>query len=83
MSNFFIKIFNMSKINRLAEVFSENKITNREIAKCIGKSEETVSRWVNNHRQPALDDLHKIAKFLNVDIRHLLHQSDWMKEKKI
>lgn len=69
----------MIKINRLAEVLEENKITNREIAKYVEKSEETVSRWVNNHRQPLLDDLHKIAKFLKVDIRDLLHKSEWIK----
>ena len=71
----------MSKINRLAEVFEENNITNREIAKHLEKSEETVSRWVNNHRQPPLEDLNKIAKYLQVDIRELLYQSEWVKKK--
>lgn len=71
----------MPKINRLAEVLDENKISNREIAKHIGKSEETVSRWSNNHRQPPLDDLYKIAKFLKVDIRELLYPSEWAKKK--
>lgn len=71
----------MPRINRLAEVFEENNITNREIAKHVEKSEETVSRWVNNHRQPPLDDLYKIAKYLKMDIRDLLHQSEWVKKK--
>src|SRR5690606_24361484 len=77
---FYKKIY-MPKINRLAEVFDENKVTNREIAKLIGKSEETVSRWSNNHRQPPLDDLYIIAKFLNIDIRELLYPSEWVMKK--
>lgn len=62
----------MLKINRLAEVLDEKKISNRDIAKHVEKSEETVSRWANNHRQPPLEDLHKIAKFLDVDIKDFL-----------
>ncbi|WP_164123023.1 helix-turn-helix transcriptional regulator [Sphingobacterium sp. xlx-130] len=67
----------MTKINRLAEVLEEKKVSNRDIAKYVEKSEETVSRWANNHRQPPLEDLHKIAKFLKVDIRELLHPTKW------
>src|SRR5690606_1466007 len=80
-SKLFYKKIYMQKINRLAEVFDENKVTNREIAKLIGKSEETDSRWSNNHRQPPVDDLYIIAKFLNIDIRELLYPSEWVKKK--
>ncbi|WP_316846446.1 helix-turn-helix transcriptional regulator [Pedobacter psychrodurus] len=71
----------MKGINRLAEVFESKNIYNRDIAKYLKKSEETVSRWTNNHRQPSLNDLHKIAEFLRVDIRDLLNPSDWSKSK--
>jgi len=63
----------MIKINRLAEVLEIKKITNRELAEKIKKTEETVSRWANNHRQPPLTELHKIAKLLDTDIRELLY----------
>ncbi|PUV24579.1 MULTISPECIES: helix-turn-helix transcriptional regulator [Sphingobacterium] len=63
----------MIKINRLAEVLEIKKITNRELAEKIKKTEETVSRWVNNHRQPPLTELYKIAKLLDTDIRELLY----------
>lgn len=66
----------MKKINRLAEVFSEKDIYNRDIAKLLNKSDETISRWVNNHRQPSLLDLDQIANFLDVDIRELLYPSN-------
>ncbi|MGM9475230.1 helix-turn-helix transcriptional regulator [Pedobacter sp. GSP4] len=71
----------MQKINRLAEVFKQKDIYNRDIAKYLDKSEETVSRWVNNHRQPSLHDLNQIAEFLRVDIRELLYSSDWSDSK--
>ena len=67
----------MKDINRLAEVFKEKNVYNRDIAKHLSKSEETVSRWVNNHRQPSVNDLNEIAEFLRVDIRELLYPSDW------
>ncbi|TCC94186.1 XRE family transcriptional regulator [Pedobacter frigiditerrae] len=71
----------MKKINRLAEVLIEKDVYNREIAKLVNKSEQTVSRWTNNHRQPSVDDLNKIAEFLRVDIRELLNPSDWSESK--
>lgn len=67
----------MSKINRLDEVFDEEKVSNRRIAKLVGKSEETISRWRNNHRQPSLENLEIISKFLKIDRRQLLHKSEW------
>ncbi len=67
----------MKKINRLAEVLAEKDIYNRDLAKLLNKSEQTISRWVNNHRQPYLEDLYTIAKHLKVDIRELLYPSDW------
>ena len=72
----------MKKINRLAEVFIEKDIYNRDIARLLNKSEQTISRWSNNHRQPYLEDLYAIAEHLQVDIRELLHPSDWVKRNK-
>lgn len=69
----------MRDINRLADVFKEKDVYNRDIAKHLNKSEETISRWVNNHRQPSLIDLDEIAKYLKVDIRDLLNPSDLSK----
>ncbi len=65
----------MKEINRLAEVFLEKDVYNRDIARLLNKSEQTISRWTNNHRQPSLEDLYKIAAYLDVDIRQLLHKT--------
>jgi transcriptional regulator with XRE-family HTH domain len=71
----------MSDINRLDEIFTKIKITNRVVAKYVNRSEGTVSRWRNNKRQPSLHELYKIAEFLREDIRNLLHESDWSKSR--
>ncbi len=65
----------MKKINRLAEVFEQKRVYNRQIADFLKKSEGTVSRWANNHRQPSVNDLYKIAHYLDVDIRELLNKT--------
>jgi transcriptional regulator with XRE-family HTH domain len=70
----------MKKINRLGEVLEEKGIYNREIAKYLNKSEETISRWINNHRQPSLNDLYNIAEYLEIDIRSLLQPTQWTKK---
>lgn len=67
----------MLKINRLKEVLDKQGIYNRNIANYMNKSEGTVSRWVNNHRQPSLEDLYRIAEYLKIDIRELLHPTKW------
>lgn len=71
----------MKKINRLEEVFTEKGIYNRTIAQYLGVSESTVSRWVHNKQQPDLQKLYLIAEYLRVDIRELLHPSDWSKSR--
>lgn len=71
----------MSKINRLAEVFEQKGVRNNDIVKLLRVRKETVSRWVHNKQQPDLNKLNIIAEYLRVDIRELLHPSDWSKSK--
>lgn len=68
------------KINRLEEVFREKKIQNRVLASYLNKSEETISKWKNNKRQPSLENLNEIAKFIHVDIRELLEPSSFKEQ---
>ena len=69
------------KINRLDKVFKEKKVQNRILAKYFNKSEETISKWRNNKRQPSLENLVEIAKFLRIDTRQLLESTSWENEK--
>lgn len=69
------------KINRISEVLEEKRMKNNDLVIHLKVKKETVSRWVNNKQQPTLNTLNDIAKFLNVDIRELLYESEWMKNR--
>lgn len=64
-------------INRIGEVLKEKGAGNKDLVEFLKIEKETVSRWVNNKQQPTLTTLNRIAEFLRVDIRELLHKSDW------
>lgn len=69
------------KINRIAEVLEEKGMKNNDLVIHLKVKKETVSRWANNKQQPTLNTLNDIARFLKVDIRELLHPSEWVKKK--
>lgn len=67
----------MIKINRIEEVLIEQGKANKDLIDYFKINESTVSRWVNNKQQPTVNTLYEIAKFLKVDIRELLHPTEW------
>ena len=50
-------------INRIKIALAERNKTNRWLAEKTGKSDITISRWVQNKTQPSLEQLVEIAKF--------------------
>lgn len=42
----------------------------------MGKSEITISRWVQNKTQPSLEQLLQVAKFLSVSPKDLINEVD-------
>lgn len=50
-------------INRIRVALAEQNKTNRWLAEHVGKSEITVSRWVQNKAQPSLEQLLQVEKF--------------------
>lgn len=58
--------------NRLKVVLAEQNKTSRWLAKELGKSENTISRWCLNKVQPSLQQLNDIAVLLGIDVRTLL-----------
>ncbi|UUF13611.1 MULTISPECIES: helix-turn-helix transcriptional regulator [Flavobacterium] len=60
------------KLNRIKVVLVENNRSNKELAKHLGKTVATVSRWCTNEYQPSIETLYEVAKYLKVDIRELL-----------
>lgn len=63
-------------INRIKIALAEQNKTNRWLAEHIGKSEITVSRWVQNKAQPSLEQLLVIAKVLSVSPKDLINDLD-------
>lgn len=50
----------------IANLLDEKDITQRDLAKLVGVTEVTISRYINGSRQPKSDILFRIAKALNV-----------------
>ncbi|EDM34437.1 hypothetical protein PBAL39_19140 [Pedobacter sp. BAL39] len=61
------------KINRLKIVLTEQSRTSKWLAKELGKSASTVSRWCTNEVQPSVETLAEIAQLLKIDVRELLN----------
>lgn len=63
-------------INRIRVALAEQNKTNRWLAEQMGKSEITISRWVQNKAQPSLAQLLEVAKFLSVSPKDLINEVD-------
>ncbi|MCR5298650.1 MAG: helix-turn-helix transcriptional regulator [Paludibacteraceae bacterium] len=62
----------MDKLNRIKVVLVEKDTTGKWLAKQLGKSTCTVSKWCANKTQPDLQTLDRISKLLNVNIKDLI-----------
>jgi len=61
-----------SKMNRIKDVLEQKGIKQRWLAEKLGKSYNMVNSYVQNRRQPSIEDLYKIAEILEVDVKELL-----------
>ena len=66
----------MANLNRLKVVLAEQEKTGRWLAKELGKSTCTVSKWCSNTAQPDLYTIDKIANLLGIDKREILTASN-------
>lgn len=60
-------------INRIKIALAERNKTNRWLAEKTGKSDITISRWVQNKTQPSLELLVEIAKVLEISPKDLIN----------
>ena len=60
-------------INRIRVVLAEQNKTNRWLAEQMGKSEITISRWVQNKSQPSLEQLLQVAQLLSISPKDLIN----------
>jgi repressor LexA len=59
-------------MNRIKEILEERGIKQTWLADKLNKSYNMVNSYVQNRRQPSLDDLYKIAEVLGVEAKELL-----------
>lgn len=59
-------------MNRIKEILEEKGIKQVWLADRLGKSYNIVNGYVQNRRQPSLEDLNRIAEILDVDVRDLM-----------
>lgn len=67
------RVSNTDKINRIKAVLLELDVTQKELAEKLGLSVHSVTRFCNNHGQPTLNNLKRIATVLEVNIQDLLN----------
>jgi putative transcriptional regulator len=58
--------------NRIKEVLVAKGETNKSLAKHMKVTETTVSTWCTNKRQPPVETIFRVAKYLNVNAGELL-----------
>lgn len=59
-------------MNRIKEVLEKKGIKQIWLSEQLGKSYNMVNSYVQNRRQPSIEDLYKIAEILSVDVTELL-----------
>lgn len=59
-------------MNKIKEILKTKGIKQTWLADRLGKSYNMVNGYVQNRRQPSLDDLYKISEILDIDIKELL-----------
>lgn len=62
---------------RLRESIKQSNLTQKEIAKAIGVSAQTVSKYMKENIFPALDTLAKLCKLLDVKSDYILGLCDY------
>lgn len=58
--------------NKIKAVLAEEGKSNKDLAELLRVSEQTVSRWCTNTRQPSIEALYEIAKVLRRDVMDFL-----------
>lgn len=58
--------------NRIKTELSKARKANKQLAEHLNVQQGTISRWVQNHAQPSIQQLFRIAKYLNISVYDLL-----------
>ena len=63
-------------MNRIKEILEQKGIKQKWLSEQLGKSYNMVNGYVQNRRQPSLEDLYRIAEILEVEAKELLVDSE-------
>jgi len=63
-------------MNRIKEVLDSKGIKQTWLAEKLGKSYNMVNSYVQNRRQPSLEDLYSIAEILEVSVKDILIEKE-------
>lgn len=66
-------------MNRIKEILESKGIKQTWLAEKLGKSYNMVNSYVQNRRQPSLEDLYSIAEILEVSVKDLLVEKEGSK----
>ena len=58
--------------NRIKILLATKRVKNKDLAKHLNVTEQTVSKWATNTNQPSIPELYRIAEYLSIDIYELL-----------
>lgn len=72
-----------ARIRDLRERFGEGGVSQETVAKGIGVTTNTISRWETATYHPNLDDLDKLARFFGVSILDFLPTDDEQKNERV
>ncbi len=70
-------------MNRIKDLRAEKSVSQNELAKALGLTQQAISAYENGLREPDLETLQKIADFFDVSIDYLLGKSDIRNPEKI
>lgn len=63
------------KLNRIKAVLAEKDMSQKELAKRLGKSFNTINAYCCNRQQPSLELLNDIANILSISVKDLLTEN--------
>ena len=69
----------MSKIfgERLKELRMQEGLSQSELAKMLGTSQASLSKWENDVQEPCIEEIVKICKHFNISADYVIGSQDW------
>lgn len=72
-----VKILEIKVHERVSELMREYGYNQTQLAKKIGVSQNTISAWLLNKKQPSITSLWLLADYFNVDIDYIVGRKDY------